>query len=346
MGKLKVGIIGAGQIAETTHLPVYLKRGAEVEVMAVADPNRERARQVAADYGIPHFFTDYREMLDACALDAVSVCTPNKFHAPAAMAALRAGCHVLVEKPPALTAAEAAAMAQTAREQGKILTFNFQYRFSPEVETLKRFVEAGELGEIYAASVRALRRRGIPGWGSFTNKELQGGGPLIDIGVHMLDVALYLMGYPEPQVALATTYQKIGNRPGVGLMGPWDYAHFSVEDSAFGMLRFKNGATLILQSSFALNIKEKSLMNVDLYGDRGGATVFPPQVYQEKHGTLVDLAMPYLPADDKHERSIGQFIDCCLTGKAPLCTMEEALVLQRIIDGFYTSAAAGKAVEL
>lgn len=237
-------------------------------------------------------------------------------------------------------------MVQTAREQGKSLTFNFQYRFSPEVEALKRFVDAGELGEIYAASVRALRRRGIPGWGSFTNKELQGGGPLLDIGVHMLDVALYLMGYPEPEEALAATYQRIGNRPGVGLMGAWDYDHFSVEDSAFGMLRFKNGASLMLKSSFALNIKEKSVMNVELYGDQGGATVFPPQVYQEKHGALVDLALPYLPERDKYERSIGHFIDCCIHGEQPLCTMEQALVLQRIVNGFYASAELGKAAEI
>jgi predicted dehydrogenase len=346
MRKMKVGIIGTGQIAKSVHIPGYLKRASEVEIVAVANPNIEKAKKIAAEFRIPNVFQSYEEMLIQCELDAVSVCTPNKFHAPATIAALKSGCHVFCEKPPALTTEEAIRMAETAKEAGKILTFNFHYRHSTEVATIKRFVDAGELGEIYAVRVQALRRRGIPGWGVFTDKELQGGGPLIDIGIHMLDTALYLMDFPEPEVVLACTHQRIGNRPGVGLMGPWDAEKFTVEDAAMGMVRFKNGASLILETSFALNMKEKSILNVHLYGDQGGATVFPPAIYQEKHGTLVDMVLSHLPEIDKQEKSINHFIDCCLYGDKPMCTMEQGIMVQRIIDAFYRSAETGQAIRL
>ena len=226
------------------------------------------------------------------------------------------------EKPPAMTAEEAERMAQAAEKAGKILTYGFHYRHAPEVEALKRFVDAGELGEIYAARVHALRRRGIPGWGVFTNKELQGGGPLIDIGVHMLDTALYLMGYPEPEVVLGSTYQKLGNRKGVGVMGDWDWKNFSVEDMARGMIRFKNGASLILESAFAANLDPLEEMNVTLMGDEGGADLFPLKIYQEKHDTLVNITPAHLPEKGSYELEIERFVDSCLTGIPPLSTPE------------------------
>jgi len=345
MKKLRVGIIGTGEIARAAHLPGYASRAHDVELVAVANRNRDKAEQVAASFQIPHVFTDYRAMLAHCELDAVSVCTPNRFHAPIVLDALRAGCHVLCEKPPALMVEDTITMAETARRCGRILTYHFHFRQSAEVQALKRFVDAGELGGIYSARVTALRRRGIPGWGTFTEKEIQGGGPLIDIGIHMLDTALYLMGFPEPDTVLAATHQRIGNRPGVGLMGEWDPARFTVEDAAMGMVRFKNGASLLLETSFALNIQQKSDMNVHLYGDRGGATVFPPMLFQEKHGTLVDVTLPYLEtAQNKWEKSIHHFIDCCLMRETPVSTPEQGIMVQRLIDAFYRSAETGRAI--
>ncbi|CCQ96491.1 putative oxidoreductase, NADH-binding [[Clostridium] ultunense Esp] len=344
MRKLRVGIIGAGQIAQVAHIPGYLSRPNEVEIVALSDLIKEKADSVASKYSIPHVFADYREMLRQCELDVVSVCTPNKFHAEATIAALQAGAHVLCEKPPALTEEDAKMMADTAKERNKILTFNFHYRFSAEVEALKRIIDAGELGEIYAARVLALRRRGIPGWGVFTNKEIQGGGPLIDIGIHMLDTALYLMGDPEPELLMGVTHTRIGNRPGVGLMGSWDPEKFTVEDAAMGMIRFKNSASLVLETSFALNMKEKSVMNVFLYGDRGGAELFPLSLHLEKGGYLMDTELPFLPDVNKYERSIHHFIDCCLYGRTPLVTPEQGLLVQRIINGLYDSAQSGMAV--
>ncbi|MBA4494434.1 Gfo/Idh/MocA family protein [Paenactinomyces guangxiensis] len=344
--RLRVGIIGAGGIASDAHIPNYLKCGDKVELIAIADVVKEKALQVAQKFHIPHAFSNYEKMLQEMELDAVSICTPNKFHAPAAVAALEAGCHVLCEKPPAMTASEAERMARIAKQTGKILTYGFHYRHSPQVEALKRFIDANELGEIYSARAQALRRRGIPGWGVFTNKELQGGGALIDVGVHMLDTALYLMGYPEPAIVLGSTYQKIGTRKGVGLFGEWDWKNFSVEDLAQGMIRFKNGATLLLEAAFAANIEQHEMMQVSLMGDQGGADVFPLKIYQEKYETLIDITPSYLPKQGYHEVEIARFVDSCLTGTPPLSTPKQGTILQHIIEAFYQSAETGEAVKI
>lgn len=179
---LRVGIIGCGEIARSSHIPAYIKCGSQVELVAVADVVKERAEACAREFSIPRVFSDTVEMIEQANLDAVSVCVPNKYHAPVTLAALQAGCHVLCEKPPAITAEEAERMADTARKTGKLLSYGFQYRYATEVRTLKRFVEEGELGEIYVARAQALRRRGIPGWGMFTDREIQGGGPLGSVG--------------------------------------------------------------------------------------------------------------------------------------------------------------------
>ncbi|WP_181346974.1 Gfo/Idh/MocA family protein [Thalassobacillus sp. CUG 92003] len=344
--KLKVGIIGGGGIAQGAHLPNYVKHQDKVEIVAVTDVVKKTAEECAELFSVPHTFTDYKTMFRDCDLDAVSVCTPNKFHADAAIAALEAGCHVLCEKPPAMNVAEATAMAEAAKKHNKILSYGFHFRYAPEVITLKRFTDAGELGGIYAASIRAVRRRGIPGWGVFTNKDLQGGGPLIDIGVHMLDAALYLMDYPEPESVFGATYQKIGNRKGVGLMGDWDWESFSIEDMARGMIRFKNGATIMLETAFAANVEKDDVMNVSLMGDEGGADVFPLKIYQEKHDALIDVSPAYLPKKGYHELEVESFVNGCLTGEAPISTPEQGVVIQKIINGFYESAKTGKAVKI
>ena len=201
------------------------------------------------------------------------------------------------------------------------------------------------MGDIYAARVHAIRRRGIPGWGVFTNKELQGGGPLIDIGVHMLDTALYLMGYPEPEVVLGKTHQQIGNKKGVGLLGEWDYENYTVEDMAVGMVTFKNGATLTLEAAFAANVEKDETMQVSLMGNKGGADIFPLKIYQEKYNTLIDSTPAYLPEINGHQLEINQFVECCLEGKTPLSTPEQGLIIQKIVNAIYESAETGKAIQ-
>lgn len=345
MSVLRVGIIGAGGIATDVHIPNYLECGEKVKVVAIADVAIDRAKEAAETYEIPHAFGSYQEMLKEVELDAVSICVPNKFHAEAAIAALEAGCHVLCEKPPAMNVEEAEWMAKTAEKAGKILTYGFHYRHQPEVETAKAFIDAGEMGDIYSARVHAIRRRGIPGWGVFTNKELQGGGPLIDIGVHMLDTALYLMGYPEPKVVLGKTHQQIGNKKGVGLLGEWDWENYTVEDMAVGMVTFKNGATLTLEAAFAANVEKNDTMQVSLMGSEGGADIFPLKMYQEKHNTLVDITPAYPPQVNGYNREISQFVACCLEGGIPLSTPDQGLIIQKIVEAIYESAESGKAIE-
>ncbi|HYE82372.1 MAG TPA: Gfo/Idh/MocA family oxidoreductase [Clostridia bacterium] len=345
MEKIRVGIIGAGQIVETAHLPAYMKHKAITELAAICDTNLEKAKQLADRYGIPKVYESHTEMLEQCSLDAVSVCVPNRFHAAASIAALNAGCHVLCEKPPAMNCEEALAMYEASERNGRILSFNFHYRHAEEVKTLKELIDKGTFGDIYAARVQALRRRGIPGWGSFINKELQGGGPLIDIGIHMLDTALYLMGFPEPDHVFAGAHQRIGNRPGIGLMGAWDHTGFTVEDSLFGFIRFKNGATLNLETAFALNMKEKSVMNVHLFREKAGAVLFPLQLFSESDTALTDQEFPYLKETDKWYESITDFINSCVYGRQPLYKARESVVIQRLIDALYRSSETGRPVK-
>ncbi|MGP4042430.1 Gfo/Idh/MocA family protein [Gracilibacillus sp. D59] len=346
MTKLKVALIGAGGIATDVHIPAYRKVPEQVEIVAVADVAYDKAKMVASDYGIEAAFDNYETMLAETEIDAVSVCVPNKFHKDAAIAGLEAGCHVLCEKPPAMNQQEAKEMEEAATKSGKLLMYGFHYRFQSETQTAKRFIDAGELGEIYSGRVQAIRRRGIPGWGVFTNKELQGGGPLIDIGVHMLDTALYLMGYPEPAVVLGQTHQQLGTKKGVGLLGEWDYQNYTVEDMAVGMITFTNGASLVLESAFAANVEKRDTMQVSLMGNKGGADIFPLKMYQEKHDTLIDITPAYLPEINAHQTEIHAFVADCIEGNVTDRFAKQGTNIQKIIDGLYQSAESGKAVYL
>ena len=242
-------------------------------------------------------------------------------------------------------------MAVAARLTGTFLRFGFQYRHSAEVQTLKRFIDGGELGEVYAARAHALRRRGIPAWVEFADQAVQGGGPLIDIGVHVLDTALYLMGYPEPSVVLGSTHLRIGNRDGIGLWGDWNWQTYAVEDMAVGLVRFVNGASLMVETSFAANIEATETTQVSLMGDHGGADLFPLRIYQEKHATLVDTTPASRQPDieDPYVLQASRFVDLCRTGAAEgtaLATPREGLVIQRVVEGLYRSAQTNQAVVL
>lgn len=356
--KLRIGIIGCGDIAHLVHFPTYLKLKNLVEIIAVADINRERADQAAQKYEIKNVYYDAKEMLITSQLDAVSICTWNKSHAELTIAALEAGCDVLCEKPPAITTTEAKSMENAALKNDRILTYGFHYRYAPEVTLLKKFIDAGELGEIYAAKTMFLRRRGIPGWGVFTNKELQGGGPLIDLGVHALDTTLYLMGYPKPTVVLGATYQEIGTRKGFGLLGEWDWKNYSVEDFARGMILFEDGRSVILETSFALNIEPKEILQISLFGQKAGADLFPVtllnqsptplKIYGERFGTLVDSTPVHFvnPDVSNHEIEITAFVEACRKRQQPLSTAHQGTILQHIVNSLYESARSGQSVQL
>jgi predicted dehydrogenase len=343
---IKVGIIGVGGIARGAHLPAYQKVP-HVEIVAVADVMEEAAQSAAAQFNIPHVFTDFQKMLEMDEMDAVSVCTPNFLHAKASIAALEAGKHVLCEKPLALNAKEGQAMINAAKRTGKKLMCGLNNRLRGDAQALKRFAEAGYLGDVYYARAQALRRRGIPGWGVFIDKEKQGGGPLIDIGVHILDLALFIMGHPKPVAVSGQTYVKFGHRKDVvGLMGQWDTKKFTVEDFAVGLVRFENGMTLTLESSFCANIEQREIFNFTILGDKGGCQLDPVKMFSEVNKTLIDMTPVHLPQVRTHEREIQLFVEAIREDKPVPIPAEEALLVTKILDGIYESSEKGKEVKI
>ncbi len=277
MGKIKVGIVGCGFIAGGKHLP-SLSLIKDVEVVAFCDLIIERAQNLASKYGGPGVLvtTDYKELLARTDIDVIHVCTPNSSHSEITVAALKAGKHVMCEKPMAKTAAEAKLMLDTAKATGKKLTIGYQNRFRSDSQFIKKLCVNGELGDIYLGKAFATRRRGVPTWGVFMDKEKQGGGPLIDLGTHALDLTLWMMQNYEPVSALGSTFDKIGKMGSpANIMGPWDPAKYEVEDSAFGLVKFKNGATVFLEASWAINMIISNEAMTLLCGTKGGADMFP-----------------------------------------------------------------------
>ena len=287
-------------------------------------------------------------MLANPAIDAVSVTTPNFLHCDATVKALEAGKHVLCEKPLAMNAQEGQKMVDAAKKSGKKLMCGYHYRFTPEVQLLKRFAEAGEFGEMYFARTIAMRRRGIPGWGMFISKEKNGGGPLIDIGVHMLDATMHVMGFPKPVKVFGQTFQKFGKRADVtGLMGQWDYKNFTVEDFAAAQILFENGASLQLESSFVAEQQERDAMFFQIFGDKGGGRYNPLQMFTEKHGALLDITPQYLPQGvQAHHEEIKSFVQSVLDDTPVVTPGEQALEITKIIDAIYKSGETGELVSL
>ena len=345
MKTVRVGIIGSGGIAQACHFPGYQKTEG-VEIVACCDVRENVAREAARQFGVPRVYADYKKMLRSEKLDAVSVCTPNAFHKVPTIAALKAGVHVLCEKPLAMNPAEGQAMCAAARKSRRLLQVGLNNRFTGTSQVLKKFVDAGELGRVYFARAQALRRRGVPGWGVFIEKSKPGGGPLIDIGVHILDLALWFMGHPEPISVSGGSYCNFGKRKNIfAPWGAWDPKKYTVEDLGVGFVRFKNGATLSLEASWAAHIPE-DVWNVTLIGTEGGATIEPLMILQEKHRTLVDITPRQVPERESHTEEIRAFVRSVREGKPSLVPGEEGLRVTRILDGIYRSAASGREVKV
>ena len=345
MKKLQVGIIGAGGIAQYAHIPGYQKIEG-VEVTALCDINRETLKAAAEKFGVKKTYTDYKKMLAEEKLDAVSVTTPNAHHAALTIAALKAGAHVMVEKPIAMNANEGRRMVQAARKAKRLLMVAFNQRWAASNQYLRRAVESGMLGEVYYAEAVYMRRSGIPGWGVFVDKELSGGGPLIDVGVHMLDLALFLMGHPKPTTAFGAAYTAFGKRPDwFAGMGRWDAKKFSVEDFGVGLVRFETGATLLLKASWAANIGEDQ-HHVMLMGTEAGLNTSPPRVFRQDQGALVDVAPQRLPNVDTYAEEFVQFVKAIREGGSSPVPGEDGLMATAILDAVYESAALGAEVEV
>jgi len=347
MKKLKVGIIGSGAIAQNAHMPSYAALD-NVEMAAVADSNPQNAQAAAEKFSVPKVFSDYRELLALKEIDAVSICTPNANHKPATVDALRAGKHVLVEKPIALNATEAQAMIEAGKKAKKILMVAQCQRFTTESQIIKRAVKEGALGEIYYAEASYLRRRGIPGWGAFTSKAISGGGPLIDVGVHVLDLALYLMGFPKPVSVSGTAFAKIGPKPRKAMLEQswsWDPAKFEVEDMGIGLVRFENGACLYLKASWAIN-SAKTDNGVMLAGTEGGCQNSPLEIYREDFGSLVNITPTQYPRANSYLEEVRLFVEAIRKGLPSPVPGEQALITTKILDAIYKSGKTGKEVRL
>lgn len=339
MAKFKAAIIGGGHIASQNHIPALKALSDEVEIIAICSRDINKARILADEHGIPLAFDDAAEMYKSDQKpDLIFNCTANHLHHLYTMQALENGCHVLCEKPPGINAQQAQEMADLARNKGKVLAYNFQRRQSQEFAILKKLQEEGRFGKIYHIKASYLRRRGIPGWGNFTNKEIQGGGALIDLGVHILDLALDLLDYQTPEQILGNTHDLIGKSGGKGLKGSWDPLKFGVEDACFAHLSFAGNTSIALSCSFALNQKEEESVNLEVFGSGAGATLNPPILFAEIAGELSDTHFPFAEKTDWQLKNTQAFIDACLGRPANICNAEQGAMLQEIVERIYQSA--------
>jgi predicted dehydrogenase len=348
--KLRLAVIGTGQIG--LHHLEAIRRCPRAELLAIAESNPQRLQEAAERFRVPATYTDYHELLARPDLDAVSIALPNHLHAPATLAALRAGKHVHLEKPMALNARQAARIVAEAKKSRRILMVGQNMRFSRDAQMLKHFIDHGALGEIYHARAWWIRRSGIPRIGSwFTRKQFAGGGALLDIGVHMLDLALHLMDNFHPLSVTGITHARFGPR-GLG-SGTWGMSEidknavFDVEDYAVALVKLKGGKSLLLEAAWAAHLPEPS-HGVQLFGTDGGGSLFPAKLYRRSRGPTpaYEIITPELAKLPYPEERLHHFVDCVLDGKPPLVSPEQSLVVQKILDAIYRSAATGRSVQL
>lgn len=353
---LKIGIIGCGGIATQKHMPA-LSKLKNVELVAFCDIIEERAQKACKNFGTAEakVYTDYKELLKDETIEVIHVCTPNRSHSFISIDAMEAGKHVMCEKPMAKTSEEALAMVEAAKRTGKKLTIGYQNRYREDSMYLKRTCEDNALGEVYYAKAHALRRRAVPTWGVFLNEEEQGGGPLIDIGTHALDLTLWMMNNYEPELVVGSVFKKLGDQTETAnAWGDWDPAEYTVEDSAFGFIKMKNGATIVLESSWALNTLDVGEAQTSLCGTKAGADmkdglringVKYNKQYIEKPGLGAGGVDFYDgKALEPQDVEAKMWIDAILKDTDVLVKPEEALVVTQILEAIYESAKTGKPV--
>ncbi|MEA4832506.1 MAG: Gfo/Idh/MocA family oxidoreductase [Oscillospiraceae bacterium] len=353
--KVRIGIIGCGGIANGKHLPA-LTQIPNVEIVAYCDINEEAARRTKSCFGPDSaaVYVDYRKLLEDKSIDVVHVLTPNRHHSYISVEAMEAGKHVMCEKPMATSYEEAKKMVDTAKRTGKLLTIGYQNRQTNEALYLKSEADSGTFGDMYFAKATAIRRRAVPNWGVFLNEYEQGGGPLIDIGTHALDLTLWTMNNYKPKYCMGTTYHKLNNERNSGnAWGDWDPDKFTVEDSAFGFVVMENGATIILESSWALNTVEVREAVTMVCGTKGGGDTWDGVRINGVRNGRQFITRPDMSAggvafyngvsEKPQDREAAQWIDAVINGKTPCVLPEQACCVTQILEGIYKSAASGKA---
>ena len=334
MQKIRLAVIGAGAISQVAHIPNW-KKLPDVELVAICDTVKARAKAVAEKFKIPRYFTKDEEVFKLDDVDAVDICVPTNSHMPVAVAALSAGKHVLVEKPMARNVGEAETMLEAARRYQRKLMVAMNVRFRRDAVNLKSFVDGGELGEVFYLKCGWLRRQ--ERWTDQSwlfQKKYSGGGVLMDLGIQMLDLSLWLVGNKKARSVKVLTYNKV--------------ARLEVEDAAVAFIHLEDGSTLTLEVSWTL-LTEDDFLYANLFGTRGGALLNPLRVMKEMHGSLVNLT----PAREDtttniYKQSYGNelrhFVKCLREDIHMFSSGEESLERMRIIEKMYESAATGKEV--
>ncbi|MDO4285251.1 MAG: Gfo/Idh/MocA family oxidoreductase [Eubacteriales bacterium] len=366
-GKLQVGIIGCGGIANQKHFPSLKSQADKCEMVAFCDILAERAEKAAKEYGTADakVYEDYRELLADPDIDLVHVLTPNVAHCDIVVAAFEAGKHVLCEKPMAHTTEAAQKMMDAWKKSGKKFTIGYQNRFRKDTQMLHKACAEGDLGDIYFAKAHAIRRRAVPTWGVFPDKSKQGGGPLIDIGTHALDITLWMMNNYEVESVSGSVFEKLGHLQSAtegNMFGPWDPEKFEVEDSAFGYIKMKNGATIFLEAAWAINMKDSREAATTLCGTKAGAEIIGGMskdggyeliFNKTSHGELTQEQLSqggsiafFSGKSDKEEvLECEQWMNAILNDTEPLVKPQEAFMVTKILDNIYQSARLGHEIK-
>jgi predicted dehydrogenase len=349
--QIRIGIIGAGNIGNV-HINTFKQLPEEVSIVAVTDSYFPLAEKRASEHGIPKCYPTAEELIADNDIDAVVIGVPNQWHAPIAIQALRAGKHVLLEKPMAIDVSSAREIVRAQRETGKVVMIPHQMRWESLPLQVKQQVDKGALGHIYNAKVGWFRRKGIPGWGTwFTQREESGGGPLIDIGVHMLDLAFFFMGNPKPVSVYGSTYAEFGpKKRGIGTWGTPNWSgRFDVEDLATALIKMEDGSTLSLEVSWAVHMDTDSNHFIHLMGSEGGASIRGNQgkllTETFERAVEVDLTTPQKDEGGRIRMS-RHFIECIREGKVPTTSAMAGFTNNLILDAIYESSRTGHEVIL
>jgi predicted dehydrogenase len=342
---LKVGLIGTGGIVRGAHLKPGWLAVPDAEIVAACDISEKSVRSLAADFKIPKVFTDFHEMLKLKEIDVVDICTPNKVHTPAVIAALEAGKHVLCEKPLAVSTEEILAMREALRKTDRLLMTAQHHRFSEASVAIKAWVDTGALGEVYHTRVNATRRNWLPTSPGFIDPNLSGGGPCMDIGVHALDTALWLMNFPRPVRVSGrahTNFAKGFEMPGG--WGEWDRVLFGVEDFASGYIHFANGSTMALEASW-LQHQEKEELNATLQGKKAGIRWPSGHFHTVTNRTLIDgMVLPHAGRQVAHTEEILAFAEAIRNGKPSPVPVEQTIYVIAILEAIMKSSQLNQEV--
>jgi predicted dehydrogenase len=348
--KLKVGMIGVGSVAQLFHLDHWKELEAEgaVELAAVCDIIPERVEMVAKKWEVSKTYTNYKTMLKQGDFDIIDICTQNRLHCSMTIDALKTGANVLCEKPMAMNSKEGEKMIAAAKENKRKLMVAQNMRFESAHERIKAIIERGDLGEIYFAEAQYLRRRGIPGWGKFHIKRESAGGPLIDIGVHMLDLMIWLMGSPKPLSVTGHVSRKFGDREDLcnkewGV--PYPPKEFDVEDHAVAFIRLDGGIALNIEVSWAANIP-RDIQGLRILGDKAGITTNPLTISSFAGNSLTSTQYDWLPEEESHRMEIRHMVECVRDGLPVRVKPQESLRIQQILDAIYASSKKGKEVAI